>query len=759
MIPDGAIVSGFISKIINDLVDVTKDKIKKADSDRKAKNQSFETRIYQVMLDAINQFTYAKYRNEDVLYDVAENLLNGFKHGEKNNIAAVKFGLSSFISNIDDTECERFIKVLCHEISKEANFDVYKEILLILLNQKDDCNYDELQQIKKKLDEVILKLDNQTAYNENKNVIENVKFRNNKKQKYIENWNSRLFLHQDNDERPITLSDAFIMPDYRINKSIKRIDFLKDDTLDKIIEKFVKYKKTSTMLITGVPGIGKSTITSWLANKNRDDNKYIILRFRDWESLELENGLLKAICNTLECKKKELENKIVILDGFDEIKLLNLREKLLDDFANDIKDFENLKFIITSRPTYINSRNFDNNFELCPFDCNQIILFYKKITNSELKGYVDYNNIDVFGIPVILYMALMSKIDITKNTSKPQLYNRIFAEKGGIFDRFYDGEVEYDKGSQILRNAKNIKVYLGFLRAIAFKMFGKNSLLLATKDCEIPKLEFGEDSVSILEFPIKHLFENTEASIEFIHKSIYEFFVSEYIFWSIYEVLNMPYDELAGSIGEILEWNILSEEIIEFLRYKFRNSKEMMNEFEHFVYIFETMMKDGMTYYVKKRLKKVIDREVIIFTNVLHILHFWGFNSLRVNSTLMSCYLQGKGIAYDLSNVSLMGADLKGVDLRNSNLRRTNLRKTDLRGADLRAVNLRGANLSGADLRRTDLRGANLEASIWYESDIRKALLQLKTTHFTYLLIRKEDGVKEVRRSELFPDEKKYSNS
>ena len=102
MIPDGAIVSGFISKIINDLVDVTKDKIKKADSDRKAKNQSFETRIYQVMLDAINQFTYAKYRNEDVLYDVAENLLKGFKHGEKNNIAAVKFGLSNFISKMVD---------------------------------------------------------------------------------------------------------------------------------------------------------------------------------------------------------------------------------------------------------------------------------------------------------------------------------------------------------------------------------------------------------------------------------------------------------------------------------------------------------------------------------------------------------------------------------------------------------------------------------------------------------------------------------
>ena len=79
MIPEGAIISGFISKMINDLVDVTKDKIKKADSDRKAENQSFETRIYQVIIDAINEFTYGKYANQDILYDVAENMLNGFQ--------------------------------------------------------------------------------------------------------------------------------------------------------------------------------------------------------------------------------------------------------------------------------------------------------------------------------------------------------------------------------------------------------------------------------------------------------------------------------------------------------------------------------------------------------------------------------------------------------------------------------------------------------------------------------------------------------
>lgn len=153
-------------------------------------------------------------------------------------------------------------------------------------------------------------------------------FQNDKKQKYIDNWNSRLFLHLDNDERPITLADAFIMPDFEMHKSINRIGFSSDDTLDKIIEKFIKYDKTSIMLITGVPGIGKSSITSWIANEYKDYEGVIILRFRDWESEELENGLLKAICNTLGCKKNDLEAKSLILDGFDEIKALEIKDNL-----------------------------------------------------------------------------------------------------------------------------------------------------------------------------------------------------------------------------------------------------------------------------------------------------------------------------------------------------------------------------------------------------------------------------------------------
>lgn len=196
-----------------------------------------------------------------------------------------------------------------------------------------------------------------------------------KKQKYIENWNSRMFLHVDDDENPITLADAFIMPNFEMHKSIKRIGSY-SDSFEKLIDKFIKYDRTSIMLIRGVPGIGKSTITSWIADKYKDDKSILILRFRDWNKDELEKGFLNAICKKLDCKNEDLENKVLGLDGFDEMKALNLREKLLNEFVNDIKDLENFKCIITSRTNYISSKNFDIALELSPFNYRQIRIFY-----------------------------------------------------------------------------------------------------------------------------------------------------------------------------------------------------------------------------------------------------------------------------------------------------------------------------------------------------------------------------------------------
>ena len=229
--------------------------------------------------------------------------------------------------------------------------------------------------------QVIVANDNATVYavqNNSKVITDNInnceKFQKNKKQDYIDNWNSRLFLHVDNNERPITLADAFIVPDYDYRIKVGSINF--SDTMDEVIKKFMKYNKSANMIITGVPGIGKTSIVAWMANEYKESDDVFILRFRDWEKEELNIGLLKSICNTLNCSKRDLENKVIILDGFDEIKALKEGETLLRNFLNDNLDYRNFKIIVTSRTGYIDNNLFQYAFELMPFRANDIKDFY-----------------------------------------------------------------------------------------------------------------------------------------------------------------------------------------------------------------------------------------------------------------------------------------------------------------------------------------------------------------------------------------------
>lgn len=710
-------------------------------------------------------------------YEELEEFLWGEYHKQKSNIeneSDIKRGLYVVTKALINLKC------------KSDGFE--KELLIQISNSVKDANV-ELKKLSDYMEESFDKLDqdNRVIFHISQRMLKYIqsfdtqkgndsiamlptKIQNNKKQEYIDNWNSRLFLHLDNDERPLTLENAFIMPDYKMHRAIPHIGFSEKDTLDKIINKFIKYRKTSTMLITGVPGIGKTTITSWLAAKYKEDNSVIILRFRDWESEELEKGILKAIYTSLECKKAELDNKVLILDGFDEMKSLDIGRGLLSNFFNAIKDFNNFKCIITSRTGYIDSDYFGNVFQLQEFNIEQVKKFYKNITGKSLgiRKKIE-SNLEVLGIPVILYMAIMSDVDIGENPTKPELYNRIFAVEGGIFDKFYNGNVEYDNGTQVLRDSENIKKYLEFLNRTAFKMFQKRSLSITKEECGSLELKFMGKSVNIVEFPIKYFFENTESNIEFIHKSIYEYFVSEYIFLSIKNKINnnVLIEELAGVFGGLLRWNNLTFEILEFLRFKIRD--KLKDKFDIVFATFQLMLCDGMSYYTKECYKNVIGLEIRIFKNMLEIIHLWEYKSnLRFENSIlgymMSNFLEvnsarlneGKSNDIDLEELIFnngesatnLSLNLRKVDFKSWNLKRINLENADLRNSDLSGSDLSNANLlkvdltdaaliktilrgadmsnailSGADLRRAELKGADLQGAELKGADLREANL------------------------------------
>lgn len=792
------LIDGLIAEVIGEGIDISKDAIEKAVKDQKQKNM--HTEIYRVIVETLNDITCNSYKNnQDKIYEAAEILLKGFNSTSgKDKIDIIKICLEYVCSNVDYDKCNEYIEKINHKISKEKHSELYRELQL-----KDTSRIEQkVDQVNQKLDDGNQKLDYLISEHKESVITPNKQFQNNKKQDYIDNWNGRLFLHQDNDENPLTLKDTFIMPVYKryqINSSTRVLCCEGDsqnNTLDELINKFMVYNKTTTMLISGVPGIGKSSVTSWLANRYKEESSVIVLRFRDWDVEELEKGLLKSICNTLECNKENLEYIILILDGFDEMKILNIREKLLSNFFMDIKDLTNFKCIITSRPGYINSNIFDYIIELKEFDINMVEKFYMKITGTPLlEKEKIHSNLEVLGIPVILYMSIMSGVNISENPTKPELYYRIFAEKGGIFDKFNYNGLAYDSGVQILRGSENIKIYLEFLRKVSFKMFEKNTLSLPRTKCHIPKLVFQGKNISILEFPIKHMFENINFNIEFIHNSIYDYFVAEYIFIKILNIITVKIEnkKIAGVLGKLFKNNVLTPEILEFLHYRIKNS--VLNKKSKIVKeTFRLMLQDGMTYYTGKSYKNVIECEMRVFANMLKIIKLINDNfldigfeisnylkhnkciDLNLEETKLS-YLDLKGVklinaqlensklnGVDLSEANLSGANLILVDLREADLCMADLSGANLSGADLYMADLSGANLSGADLSyaslngtnliQTNLSGANLEGTFWERGDVFNMLLQLKETHFEHITICVGGSFNEVHRNELFPDEK-----
>ncbi len=658
-------------------------------------------------------------------------------------------------SNVSDQRCENFLEKFYRGIRQDD--DLYKTVNMMLQQNGIKISQEEFQKLNEKIDrnhtDLIVKIDgmvntfSSNLLNEENITTRKLMFQNDKKQDYIKIWNGRLFLHQDNDEKPITLADAFIVPkfDYYIKRG--EIKFSDKDSLTDAIEKFLNYNKTSNLLLIGSPGTGKTSIISWIANKYKDDEDIIVLRFRDWSNKDLEQGLLNAIYHSLYCRKGDLENKLLVLDGFDEIKIVNERKNLIREFLNNTLDFDNLKIIITSRHDYLDAYDFQNVFKILPFNISQVQEFFQIIKGIELdKGKIDCDNLDVLGIPVILYMAIMVDIDLTLKTTKPELYNKIFAEEGGIFDRFCFKGIGYDGGFQPLRDKKNIRIYLSFLQRVAFLMFEKNNLVLTEKEYDIPELIFQREKLKVVEFPIKPFFESDGDNIEFIHKSIYEYFVSENIFFLVSATINEDDKRhLAGAMGYLFKGNILSKEILEF--FKFKIDVNLYNYFDDIITAFQIMLKDGLTYCTKNCYEDMFKCEMNVLTNMFEVIHLWEREEFRIdlfntsylrynnfnfnlqnikpiNSDLQEIYLVGANLAkVNFRKVNLKGANLKGAILKKAVLVYADLKEANLAKTDLTEAELRGADLEGADLKGAKLINANLEYSFLKNADLRETEL------------------------------------
>lgn len=733
-----AFADSLLCLALGEMLNGSKDAISKKIRERNHPS-NVESQMYDVILKTI--YKVFSTHDEESLYQAAERFLLKLLDEKMVSVESIQTCLQSIANRpIDEKFCKSFLLQMNEEIAKNQGLtnwifvntnqeilrylksDVFvNEILTVLgsyVKDLNNTNYNSLTpNSQKQLTDIVLQDD---------------------KQYYLNKWKARLFLHTREGDKPLTLENTFISPEYKYYKE-KENDNLYNDLEDKL-KSFIKENGENILSIFGVPGMGKTSIVAYLANTYSNNNKFIFLKFKSLNDyIKGNRRLLKGICELLGCLERDLKKHVLVLDGFDELKTDYNKQELLRTFFLDIKDIIEFKVIITSRINYIDNSLLKgmskNSIELIQYSERKISDYQENILGMPLYNCVLISK-EIVGIPVILYMALTVGIDISEENSKCELYEKIFSLESGIWDRFGS----YDNGAHLVEYDKD-KLHR-LMQLLAFEMFENSEQSICMNEYkQIVNKVFKEevDSNIVFDFPISNMYEESNG-IEFVHKSIYEFFVAEYIYQEIiwaYETSEKK--KLASVLGKTLKRNKITPEISEYLEHKITDIIDK----DFYIDTFKLMCRDGMTYYFDEKMRRIIDCERNVFYNVLEILHFFDISKYKIyigNMDDLKYYCQPRinfsGVLFfdgdeftDAEIARNLYSKISNVKLNAMvNLKRVNLILANLRDAILVVTNLRDAELSfadftGAKLIGSVLTGANLREAILREADLSKTLL------------------------------------
>lgn len=266
--------------------------------------------------------------------------------------------------------------------------------------------------------------------------------------KYQKNWKTALFLNRHSPQ--LCLRDLYQIPEYYLNSDYKN----SNNNLNEILDELIKEKTNSEMLLVlGKPGSGKSSLVTYILNEYAEKckKKFLVFPFSTLKNVEwnvnntkISEQILTAIGIS---DIKQLNEYVLILDGFDEISTSSNRENIINQLYEDwVENIRNVDFsiIITCRENYLQRLGVlrCRFITLCLLSEKQIEdfcrIYWEKVNSN--KYSVDYIEKlctlrDIVGIPLILYMIVALDVNIVGATNICDVYDKIFCLNDGIYDR------------------------------------------------------------------------------------------------------------------------------------------------------------------------------------------------------------------------------------------------------------------------------------------------------------------------------------
>lgn len=583
-----------------------------------------------------------------------------------------------------------------------------------------------------------------------------------------------------------TLSDVYIPPKYRIRTGDeeKRISifetlisfftcknnaFLQQDPSFPIAN-----QQPFAVMLMGKPGIGKSSFVSYLAVKLQDElsnRPYHIIRLRNMLETQINSDdPITGLLNYMRTDSRGLDNSVLILDGLDEICAIYKNTNFhtyLKRLLNNLSTIPGLQLVLTSRTGYfridnaikslcgvINIDHWDEN------DLDDWSTAYTDI-HPELSEIITSNKNHlqdakysgkkaIFAVPILFYMANARGEHLEQHSSICSVYDAVLTEVAGA--RNYDNSPYFPNGELITPElARQI------CREIAFTMFRHGRLSMFEQSVSVdPYLSPDEvdsavaDAIQIwnassysLDERSKQKIKNFYAltfyynkdnsnqnAVEFAHKTIAEYFVSE----KIIEMLKAGSatdneTEFNRTLAECFGYAPITNDI---LIYVYEKIKLMDNSAEtnQLKTCFERYALPGMlssTLFLSPLKHKsdlhYIDRANIMIKSVLMVFEYLDCNpgkvfpteNLEFNNLIATASRSvaikahhSINIPIALNGFSLKNGDfscgefwdahLSGADLTHTKFTDANLTDAQLSGSTIVTADFSGANLAGADL-------------------------------------------------------------
>ncbi len=612
---------------------------------------------------------------------------------------------------------------------------------------------------------------------------------------YQEKLNDPLFLESDIDDgKKATLADVYIEP---------HIEFDFNN-----LKEWAENRDSRILLLYGKAGIGKTSYTSWLSLNNDFLHGCNILELRKCIQILDSKNPWESIKKSFKCiNDDEYQSKILILDGLDEVCVLKSDfdgHEFIYNLSNTLRTGigRSIRIIITSRMGYFININRNNYVDVATifWEENSIIDWcnaYCKIHNNRTewcesfkKTYANLETDDkrkeVFCAPLILYICCVSQVDISKHDSVASIYDEAFNVIG---TRRYNEWTEDSK--------EEFEINMQFTKELAFQMFLNNKLegVLSSNFVQIAKEKVmcwvqEKRSYQVKEpefeklFAINYFAYDKNNAIEFVHKTVVEYFTAIKLYEDYFEnILDGTVENTWCNIFNAFRYKAIPLDIMQYLIdliLKRQNGNWIESFFKSYYIGFENQSIFHAAFFKPKysassaALMKQIQ---IAFRNLTWFLTSLGFDNSQFANTsenlqiltsyfyrdinisgwknleninLTNSYLENSNFgraclkntnfmltvligvdfhesvleSVNLSEANLRAADLTGADLKGARLIEADLRVADLRVADLREADLIEANLRGADLRGADLREADFKGADLRKVDLREADLR-----------------------------------